>query len=540
VTDFVTIPNVELASVGMKWPSAAGIVTLTFEHLADAVAASQDVHIRPPRLKLGHSDERFNAERQIDHDPFYTGDAEPAVGVVGNLRVVDNGCVLMGDYEEVPLWLADALPSAYPSRSIEGAYTIEMRGGEPIGTWNVTTQGGRTYSFVLTACALLGTVPPAIADIEDLRRFLVEGRGAVVAGRDPSTGGVAASGNVGGMPNGPVTAEADVDKVIVAFCEDFCTGDRYYWWPRSFRVDPNRIIADDEEGGLWAVTATTDEEQNVSFGEPESVLQLYVPAEARGPMLASAAVSSDLLTGTVAARFASRADLPDTVPAHVREGGSPDSGTTSGMNFTAEQRTALIAKHGLADTATDDQIVAAVMAAPSDPPAGGDGGENGPAGGDGAANGGDGTQVPAGDDDSGKGDDDSGSGAGGEGGGAEASTTMTVDRGAWEESQQALARLSASDEKRRGEIRATELEAHIKRGAITPGTKDDWAAKFSRDEDTTRKELEGLPDNLIPVNLRGHGGGPNGGAEATAAHAPTRDEMVGLFGAAYAPPAQEA
>jgi len=549
--DTVTIPNVELCSVGMKWASAGGVITLTFDHLADAVDASLDVHIRPPRIKLGHSDDRFNEDRSIDHDPFYTGDAEPAVGSVANLRLVDNNCVLMGDYVEVPVWLAEALPTCYPSRSVEGAYTILERNSEPIGSWNVTTPGGRTYSFVLTACALLGTVPPAIADLEDLRRFAEEGRGCVIAGRDPAeAGGVAASGSLDPMPDRPpVAAEADVDKVIVAFCEEFCVGDRYRWWPRAFRVDPNRIIADDEEGGLWAVQVTTDENQAVSYGDPEAVLQTYVSAPAASAALASLSTSADL-EGRVVARFASRAELPEGVPAHVREGGVAGSGNTSGMNFTAEQRTALIAKHSLAEDATDDQIVAAVMATTDEPPAGGDGGGEG---GEGEGSGsGEGSGEGSG---SGEGEGSGGEGGGtGEGagttpppatgnGGAEASgaSTITVEKAAWDETQRTLATLSKSDGERREKARAAELEGHVKRGAITPGTKDAWGAKFAKDEDVTRAELEALPDNLIPVSQRGHGGGqtPTVEATATAPHAPTREEMVGLFGAAYAPPAQE-
>lgn len=533
-----TVYAVELCSVGMKWPSAGGLVTLTFDHLRDAVAAAADVHIRPPRLKLGHSDERFNADRSIDHDPFYTGDAEPAVGSLANLRLVDNDCVLMGDYVEVPVWLAEALPTCYPSRSVEGGYVTLERNSEPIGSWNVTTPGGKTYSFVLTACALLGTVPPAIADIEDLQRFVETGRGAVIAGRDPAElGGVAASGSLDPMPDRPpVAAEADVDKVIVAFCEEFCVGDRYYWWPRAFRVDPNRIIADDEEGGLWAVQVSTDEEQNVSYGEPEAVLQTYVPAAAAAAALASLSTSADL-EGRVVARFASRDELPEAVPAHVREGGVEGSGNTSGMNFTAEQRTALIAKHGLAEDATDEVITAAVMATPDEPPAGGDGeGEGEGEGSEGSGSEGEG---------SGSGDGE-GAGEGSEGttppangnGAAEASAspTITVDRGVWEQNQATLARLSKSDDERRAKVRETELSGHIKRGAITPGTKDAWAAKFAKDEDVTRAELEALPDNLIPVSQRGHGGGQQPAeASTTQPTAPTAEEMTALFGAAYAP-----
>jgi hypothetical protein len=549
VPDYLTIPDVELCSVGMKWPSAAGEITMTFEHLADAVAASNDVHIRPPRLKLGHSDERFNADRRIDHDPFYTGDAEPAVGSVANLRLVDNGAVLMGDYVEVPVWLAAALPSAYPSRSVEGGYTILERNSEPIGSWKVTTPGGREYSFVLTACALLGTVPPAIADLEDLRRFLVEGRGAVVAGRDPAElGGVAASGSMETVPDGPAPAslEADVDQVIVAFCEEYCIGDRYQWWPRAFRVDPNRIIADDEAGGLWAVQATTDDAQNVSFGEPEQVLQVFVPADAARATFASLSASADL-DGRVVARFASRDDLPDAVPDHVREGGVEDSGNTSGMDFTKEQRATLIAKHSLAADATDEQITAAVLAAPAGDGDGEGGGEgSGSGNGDGGNAGGEGTGTEgaeggegAAGSEGGEGDGE-GAGAGGEGGGAEASgaETVTVDKGVLTALKASADRGVAADEARLKVDRDARLDKAVELGKFMPASRAAWEKKLIATPAEAAAEIDALEENLIPVSQRGHGGGQTP-AEATAAHAPTRDEMVGLFGAAYAPPAQE-
>lgn len=518
--DVTTILNVEILSVGMKWPSASGEITLTFEHLADAVAASADVHIRPPRLKLGHSDERFNADRRIDHDPFYTGDAEPAIGSLANLSLVDNDAVLVADYVEVPVWLAQALPTCYPSRSAEGAYVILERNSEPIGSWNVTTPGGKTYSFVLTACALLGTVPPAIADLEDLRRFVVEGRGAVIAGRDPATGGVAASGSI--EPVTKVDLEADVDKVIVAFCEEFCIGDRYAWWPRSFRVDPNAIIADDEAGGLWRVTATTDSEQGVTWGEPEQVLQTYVPAPAASAQLASLSASADL-EGRVVARFASRAELPE----QVREGGVAPSASIPAMDFTKEQRTTLIAKHSLAAEATDEQIMAAVLAAPTEetPPEG----DEAAAAAAKAAEDAEAAKAAAAAETPAEGDTTPPAG-GAEASGAE---TMTVSKAAWDESQATLKRLAGADAKGREKTRETELEAHIKRGAITPGVRADWAAKFAADEDTTRKELEAFPDNLIPVDMRGHGGGQVPADAAAGPHAPTHDEMSALFGPAY-------
>jgi hypothetical protein len=161
---YVTIPAVELVTVGIDWPASTGPVTLTLEHLVDAmVAANDDPLIRPPRVKLGHSTLQPDAAglRDLgDHDPFWDG--EPAFGTVKNLTLDNDGAVLLGDLVEVPDWLADAMPSAWPNRSCEWK-------------WDVVTEGGRRYSMALTAVALLGTAQHAIKDLADLQRLLTQG-----------------------------------------------------------------------------------------------------------------------------------------------------------------------------------------------------------------------------------------------------------------------------------------------------------------------------------------------------------------------------
>lgn len=167
----VTISEVELVSVGMDWPGSNGSLTFRFDHLQDAtVAANEDPHIQLPRIKIGHMDPRFNTETEFDHDPFHEfDDGEPALGSVENLQLVNDGAVLIGDFVRVPYWLASIMPAAYPSRSVEGAFLD--------GQWKVETPGGKEYSFVLTAVALLGIFRPAVEDLEDLEAFLIEGDG---------------------------------------------------------------------------------------------------------------------------------------------------------------------------------------------------------------------------------------------------------------------------------------------------------------------------------------------------------------------------
>lgn len=151
-------------TVGMDWPASSGPLTLTLEHLVDAmVACNDDPHVRPPRVKLGHSRLQPDTDglRELgDHDPFWDG--EPAFGTARNMRLTNDGARLVADLEEVPGWLAPLLPSAWPNRSCEMV-------------WDVTTEGGKRYSAVVTSVSLLGTRQHAIKDLADLQRLVSQG-----------------------------------------------------------------------------------------------------------------------------------------------------------------------------------------------------------------------------------------------------------------------------------------------------------------------------------------------------------------------------
>lgn len=164
MSDFLTVPGVELLAVGIEWPAATGDVTLTLENLVDAmVAGNDDPLIRPPRVKLGHDHWQLTPDGVAelgDWDPFWGG--EPAFGTVANMRLTPDGGRLLGDLVEVPQWLAVALPSQWPGRSCEFC-------------WDVQTEGGHRYSVVLTAVALLGVVQHAIKNLADLQRLVEDG-----------------------------------------------------------------------------------------------------------------------------------------------------------------------------------------------------------------------------------------------------------------------------------------------------------------------------------------------------------------------------
>jgi hypothetical protein len=162
--EYVTVPDVELITAGMDWPAQPVDVTITLEHLVDAmVAANDDPHIRSPRVKLGHARLQPDQDglRELgDHDPFWDG--APIFGTVKRLRLTNDGAKLVGDLVEVPDWLAEAIPSAWPARSCEWV-------------WDVETEGGKRYTLVLTAVSLLGERQHAIKDLADVQRLITTG-----------------------------------------------------------------------------------------------------------------------------------------------------------------------------------------------------------------------------------------------------------------------------------------------------------------------------------------------------------------------------
>ena len=338
--EYVSIRDVELFSVGMNWPAAHGQITFRFDHLADAVTAQDDPHIVRPRISIGHSDPTFNPDGE-HHNPFVgLGDGYPALGSIENMRLENEGAMVVGDFVEVPDWFAEVLPSAYPNRSIEGSFLD--------GNWDVETPGGKKYGFVLTKVALLGIYRPAVEDLEDLRRYLTEGQGVLVAGTAPD-GGEPVAAQIGDVPK--PTAQAEVDQVIGAFwaqvAGDDPSADTYWYWPRSVWTDPNFVVADNDEGGLLRYDFTSNDAQEVTFGEPARVLQKFVDA----PAAAVAAAAKAMGDSDPLATFSSRAEAGREA---IREGGQGPSATNQGMDHAAELRKVL----GLPEDCSDDTVQA--------------------------------------------------------------------------------------------------------------------------------------------------------------------------------------
>jgi hypothetical protein len=142
-----TRTGIEIARTG-EWNTSRGKWNCTRSQLADAVRAAKSGRFRNPVLRRGHVDPRFAGDAVISED------GEPALGQVRNLRLADDGDVLVGDLL-VPDWLDDELDAIYPSRSVEADLGVE-------------TVDGETFSMVTTGLALLGVTKPAIQSLAEL------------------------------------------------------------------------------------------------------------------------------------------------------------------------------------------------------------------------------------------------------------------------------------------------------------------------------------------------------------------------------------
>lgn len=317
----VTVPNVEILHAGIDYNLSTGPTTFTPEDLRDLVmAANEDPSIPSPRLKLGHIDPRFNDQTVFD--------ATPAFGMATNLRLSENGTSVFADYVGVPKWLADIMPTAFPSRSIEGY-------------WNVESQMGKKWRFVLSACSLLGVVWPGCTVLEDLPQYYGEEMPSdiqVVAAATEATGGDPMKNP---FRKEETAASANLDDVRRAFYNDYLTGDMMWWWIQAILIDPNELVVEDDESGqLYKLTFETDGEGNVTFGEPDPVKIDYIPDTREAQKAAASHVAATLAIGRqVAASWDTRTDSRPT--------------TASGGAMDPKQ---IRERLGLPEDASDEQV----------------------------------------------------------------------------------------------------------------------------------------------------------------------------------------
>lgn len=449
-----TIPRVELGSVGTWNISNIDGWHPTANDFASAVAALDCPAVRRPVLKFGHSD----------------GPGDPALGLVDNLAIADDGQTLVGDFVGVPGWLASAdadghavIASAYPDRS---------------GEWehNYVCQLGHTHPFVLHAVALLGVERPGIGTLQSLYDLYAKA--------PKKENPMAAT----------ALASVTVDQVRLAYYAGPAAND-YNLWIREMLVDPPQLIVQNDADGTLLKVPYTVTGSDVEFGEPSKVTVEYVDLQP------ASITDEDGQTEQVAAsasivRYASRAESRPNRPVAASEPTAAADGVTteggSGVEITNEQLAALRTALGLADDADLAAIIDAAKTVGGVLPALREA-----------------LSLPA---DAGA--DEviaavqelvSASAAGSEESVAAAATISRIDT-------QRLAELEAKsakfdqyleNERRRG-IEQT-LNAAISEGRIAPAHKETWRKSFDRDPQAAAELLASMaPNSAVPVSELGH------------------------------------
>lgn len=141
----VVIPSVEVMRKG-TWTASTGSIEITDALMESVRDAAHDPNVDQIPLKLGHVDPRF--------------DGQPAFGWLKNHRIV--GDRMLADIVDVPEKLADVARVAFKRRS------PELRR-------NITTAGGKTYDYTMSALSLLGVTPPAMKGMGDLLGLFADG-----------------------------------------------------------------------------------------------------------------------------------------------------------------------------------------------------------------------------------------------------------------------------------------------------------------------------------------------------------------------------
>lgn len=286
--EFKTLKDVPLVSTG-TYKLASGETTFTADDLASAVLASKDATVPAPRIKLGHTDKRFESDPALD--------GEPAFGTAQNLTLSDDGQTVIGDLANVPAWLADSMSSAYPGRSVEGGFGYEA-------------PSGHKYKFAISNLALLGTEWPGVTSLPDLQETLA---------KNGSPNDIEAKSErlVMAKVGDPLDAEdeAEVQKLIAkgmsrpaaeemvkksadekretamakldfgaiprTFASDLRAGkvpksgdtDQSKWWPRSVEAGEDNalsILVDTAAGSLLRLPITVAEKA-LTYGAPQPV-----------------------------------------------------------------------------------------------------------------------------------------------------------------------------------------------------------------------------------------------------------------------------
>jgi hypothetical protein len=281
--ELATLPGVDIVAAG-TWELSTGPATFTAADLAAAIEAAACPAIGDPVIKIGHVDPRF--------------DGEPALGHVTNMELAAGGSKITGDLAGMPAWLAEIAPSAYPQRSIEGAY-------------NVKCSIGHLHPFALTGLALLGVSPPGVGVLSGLAGIAalygVDATWQKPLEAQPFTLTYATGGNV--TTPAPMAAGVTTEDVRRAYYsqDDLPMS----WWICEMQMSPAQLIVCDEASDDLYRVSYTIKGGAVTFGTPVQVEIEYTDVAAtRGTgMVLVYASAADSRAGIITAAWNAGAEV---------------------------------------------------------------------------------------------------------------------------------------------------------------------------------------------------------------------------------------
>jgi hypothetical protein len=369
------------------------------------------------------------------------------------------------------------MPTAYPARSIEGAFDYQAAEDKP------------THALMISAVSLLGVVAPGVSTLEDLKDLYGEEAPdglEIVATKNMFAGTKIIAKAVGGdMPKDKITAAVSVDDVRREYYESLDSA-QAWWWICRVEVDPMQLIVDDEEGSLYRVTYDPKGKE-ITFGDPVEVEIVYVDVGTEEATAARAAIKGE---GKVLASYNNRSE---SRPDDEVEGGSvPKTKAKS----KADRAKALRASLGLAEDATDKQVAAALKEA--EEILAGDSEDDD----DESSDDDDDDEDEEVDDDTGNGDDDDDEDdedEAGEGDEEVEAGTVKVDKGTLAELKKNSDMGVAARKEQLKKEREDDLSAAVKAGKFPRARKSHWRNLWKKDPEGTKAAIAELEPNLVPV-----------------------------------------
>jgi hypothetical protein len=443
----VTLPTkIPIAATGIEYPLSTGPRTFTEQDLRDAIeAATKDPAVKDPRLHidttLGH----------VEDDLTWEAGA-PSFGYFHDLELSEDGQEILASLTTLD-WLAEILPVVYPNRSLDGRGNVKIK------------STGKKYGLVIDRVALLGVEMPGISTLDDLRTVLTNPEVTILAGsgRKPPKGA-----------NVVVRAQVEVEDVRREFYNQVAVNDKPWWWIRSIRLDPDEVIATDEDSGQLYRIPFSVTEREVTFGEAVAVYEAFVdePVQDQQPLAAATAI---------VASWSNAASSRPKTEGHV-------------------DAKALRAQLGLPEDATDEQVTARITELRASADTGGSGSQDPPPNDNDDTD--DDTEGDDADDDveNDTENDDAGTQVPAEGAPVAANSgTVTLDA---ETYAQLKAGAEAGAKARSVQVKARregKVKAAIEKGKIPAARKKHYLTLMEKDEQGTTDLLASLAEGVIPV-----------------------------------------